>query len=796
MLVFDVLLIAAFFPVFGMCVLHACRVRHARWDEATAAGFVLTLLAGTIFYDVGKFQFFVPCMMGLLAVFLLLCSSGFADCVRGAFRYRTTARVGFLATLFVFGCVVLAGRIPVSNFIFEIGDAGGYVNSANHLALTGTSTTQFFPLNQVLLGIFAVVGGASVTPYGVLVASIAGTWFAVLLGRAYFGGWRAGWLVGILVGLNVLAMWFGRLPYSESLMLACNLGALAYWKMAADKEPVRYRYYILFGLFVAAACLTRVTGIIWMLVMSGTMLFLCLRKSKKTRPFSVAFVIAALGYALSVQIALKWGANYYINWQLHAFLPWLKTPHAIIAFHCAWILIVVVLAMVLYRLAPRLRIPRWISTRTDVVAFLLFLGFLFLATVHFIKDWHHWLIIGAAYRLAAGQLPEDGYYLNQYFTVLAIPFFFAGWFFLFRRRDPFKAESWSVFWLFSCLFMMVSFIRPTWGMSHDVYMYWDRYFLSDTFIVFVLAVSAGVLWAFRNKYTRWFGVLFIGAYLAQAVFWIGDNRDSKYLSSGYDMIAWLESNIPRANSIVFLDNEYDGGWLFPNLRRTILAPLSHSFDYDTRGTGIAPGAFSPDAQLDPPAVAHALSEGKQVYIIRATRNGQDPPPSPLSLPLDIVARRAFVVTAKPSLQGRVFAGVSREYPIALTIGHVWSTRVDIESPSRTGIYGDNIWTNGNASLRGLNVCPPEGDRRVVLNTYGYVPSSITADDINLRIYVDDDVLLHGKWSGRTHYVAKVPEDVTCIHSLTFKSNSFVPKKLGINDDARPLGIDLKEVVVQ
>lgn len=795
MLVFDVLLIAVFFPVFGMCVLHACRVRHAGWGDATALGFVSTLLVGVIFYDVGKFQFFVPCMVGLLAAFLLLCASGFVEYVRGTVGHQAGSRSGFLVTLFVFGCVVLAGRVPVSNFIFEIGDAGAYVNSANHLALTGATSAQFFPLNQVLLGIFAVVGGAAVTPYGVLVASMAAAWFAVLAGRAYFGGARSGWLVGIFVGLNVLAMWFGRLPYSESLMLACNLGALAYWKMAADGESVCHRYYILFGMFVAAACLTRVTGIIWMLVMSGVLLFLCLRRSEKTRPFSVAFLIAALGYALSIQIALQWGANYYINWQLQTFLPWLKTPHAVIGFHCAWALALVVLAAILYRFAPRLRIAKWISNRTDVVTFLLFLGFLFLATVHFVKDWHHWLIVGAAYRLTGGHFPEDGYYLVHYFTVLAIPFFFAGWFFLFRKRDPFKAESWSIFWLFSGLFLMISFIRPTYGRSHDVYMYWDRYFVSDTFIVFVLVVSAGTLWAFRNKYTRWFAMLFVGAYLLQAIVWIGHNRNSKYLSSGYEMVAWLQSNIPRSDSVVFLDNRYGGGWLFPNLRQVILVPLSHSFGYDTRGTGTAPGAFSEDAELDPSAVTQALSEGKQVYIIQATRGGQDSSPALTSIPLDVVGRRAFVVTAKPSLQGRVFAGESREYPIALTIERVWSIPIDIGSSSRTGIYDDNIWTNGNASLQGLKVCLPKGERHVVIDTYGYIPARMTADDINLQVYAND-MLLQGKWMSRTHYVAAISGNITCIHSLAFRSKSFVPKDLGINKDPRRLGIDVKDVLVQ
>lgn len=795
MLAFDVLLIAAFFPAFGMCVLHVCRVRHGDWSDATAVGFTATLLIGAFFYDFGKFQFFVPFMAALLAIFMLLCSSSFMAFATESARHQVKSRFRFLTMLFVFGCVVLLGRVPVSNFIFAIGDAGGYVNSANHLALVGTSTTQFFPLNQVLLGIFAVVGGAPVTPYGVLVASIAAVWFAVLLGRAYLGGWRAGWLAGVVVGLNVLAMWFGRLPYSESLMLACNLGALAYWKMAADEESVRYRYYILFGLFVAAACLTRVTGIIWMLVMSGTLLFLCLRRSERTRPFSVAFVIAALGYALSIQIALQWGPNYYINWQLRSFLPWLKTPNAVIAFHCVWALAMMVLAMVLHRFAPRFKFPKWISNRTDVVTFLLFLGFLFLATAHFVKDWHHWLIVGAVYRLAQGHFPEDGYYLSHYFTVLAIPLFFAGWFFLFRKRDPFKVESWSVFWLFSCLFLMISFIRPTYGRSHDVYMYWDRYFVSDTFIVFVLVICAGTLWALQSRLTRWFAALFVGAYLVQAVIWIGVNRDSKYLSGGYEMVAWLKSNIPQSNSVVFLDNQYGGGWLFANLRRTILVPLAHSFGYDTKGAGTAPGAFSPDATLDQSAVTHALDEGKQVYIIRATRSGQGSSPTSHSLPLDVVGRRAFVVTAKPSLQGRVFAGGSRGYPIALAIDHVWSVPVDIESSSRTGIYGDNVWTNGDASLRGLDVCPPQEDRKLVIETYGYIPASITMGDTNLQVYAND-VLLHGKWSGRTHYVATIPGNIECIRNLAFKSKTFVPMKLGINNDPRSLGIDLKSIVVE
>ncbi|HET7569603.1 MAG TPA: hypothetical protein VFK96_03350 [Gammaproteobacteria bacterium] len=790
MMAFEICLIAAFFPIFGMSALQALRIREATWATASAFGFTGILLIGALFYDFGAYEFFVPSVVCLLVVCLL------ASAASGNFIAPIEKPDGrFLLCLLSFGFTALMGRIPVSNFIFEIGDAGAYVNSANHLASAGTSTAQFFPLNQVLLGVFSFIGGAALTPYGVLFASMASAWFAVLLGRAYFGSWRAGWLVGIIVSLNVLAMWFGRLPYSESLMLAANLGALAYWKFAVDTGPTYYRYYVLFGLFVAVASLTRVTGIIWMLVLSGVLLFLCSRRSERVKPFVLAFLIAAAGYILSVQIALSLGQNYYINWQLRSFLPWLKTSDAVILFHLVWAIGLVTLATALFKLSPWIRFPAWIKTRTGLWTFLGFIGFLFLTTLHFVDDWHHWLIIGAASRLAAGHFPEDSYYLGHYFTILAIPLFFAGWYFLFRKRDPFKDESWAVFWLFSALFLMISYIRPTYGNSHDVYMYWDRYFLSDTFIVFVVVISAGAIWCFRTKFTRWFALAFLGVYVAQAAVWMGINADSKYLSEGYEMIAWLESSIPRSNSVLFLDDQYEARWVFPNLRRTILTPLSHSFGYDVKGAGVQPGPFSQDAPLSYAAVNEALTNGKQAYIIFASTGGQYQRLHKQPLPIDVIARRSFVVTAKPSLQGRVFAGGKKGYPIALTIGRVWSNQINIKASAHTGVYGDNVWTDGDARFYSLDICPPEQHQRVIIRMYGYIPRSVETGEINLRVFAND-MPLPGTWRSRTSYVAKLPEHIGCIHTLQFKSNTFIPKKLGINSDTRRLGIDLKSIIVE
>lgn len=794
MIVVEQVLIALFFPAFGALLLQLCRSTRIQLIDAAVCGFAATLLIGAVFYDAGAFEFYVASMVCGLLVLVLLSAwreRRVPDLVVPA---RSALWVGAVLAL-----VALIGRLPVSNFIFAIGDAGAYVNSANHLAAAGTSIQQFFPLNQILLGIYASIGGPVLTPYGVLFVSLGSVWLAVKLGQTYFKRSGAGWLMGSLVALNALAMWFGRLPFSESLMLLINLGSLYYWKRAADEGCSARLPYVLFGLLVALGCLDRVTGIIWMLILSANLVFLCARRSVWVRPFLLAFAIAALGYLLSIQIAMTWGPAYYFM-QVSQYLPFIHNVRGVIAFHVAWGAVLGVASAIAYWLQPRVHIPRRLVALTPVWTFAGFVGCLFVATIVFAPDWHHWLVIDAFRSALSGKLPQDSYYLVTYFTAFAIPLFFIGWYYLFRSCDPFKAEEWGVFWLFSILFMALSYIRPTYAMSHDVYMYWDRYFLSDTFVVFTMVIAAGAGYLYKFKFTRWFAYVFALAYLAQAATWMALNHDNRYLDNGYRMVAWLASSLPVHDSAVFLDNQYHAGWVFPNLRRTLLVPLAHSYGHQVYGVGIQTGpfthsAFTPDAPLNRAQIDRALNSGKQAYIVSASAFGQSHEPLGGSMPMTLVEQRAFLVTAKPSLQGKLFAGGKTTYPISLKIYHLQSRMITVALTAHSGFYPDEVWTNGDGLLYGLDFCLRGDLHKGVINTHGYMPESAGPATIELAVDVNDE-LVTGHWVNRTRYEFVLPPDTTCVNSIRLRSKTFVPKTLGINDDTRHLGVDVKSIVLE
>lgn len=797
MLPLEIILIAASFPLIGMLVLKAISIRHVTPTDALATGLAATLIAGCLFYDLGRFQYFVPVMVCVAAALALSRHAQLSAAVTSSGHFATPSRL--LLAAVALGVAALLGRVPVSNFIFSIGDAGAYVNSANHLAMAGTSIQQFFPLNQVLLGIFSFVGGPALTPYGALVASMAAVWFAIALGRAYLGGWRGGWIAGSLVGLNVLAMWYGRMPFSESLMLALNIGALSYWKMACDDPPAAYRHSILFGLLVAAACLNRVTGIVWMLALSGNLVYLSLRDSKRLKPFVAAFVIAAAGYVFSIQIAFAWGPHYYAT-QVGTYLPWLTDTGRVVVFHAAWAIALIVASLLALFISRRSKLPELLERWSSVVTFVCFIGFLFIATVIFSHSHNGWLIVNEIKSLINHKAPQDAYYLINYFTVISIPVFFVGWYFLFRRNNPIKHESWMLFWLYAALFLMISYIRPTYGMSHDVYMYWDRYFLSDTFVVFVVVIGIGLAGIAASKWFSWFAILFAVAYLAQAAFWMGKNRDTHYLDHGYAMVSWVAHVVPSHDTLLFLDNQYHGDWVFPNIRRTLLSPLVDSYGYttldgDDQNGPFTQTAFTPDQPLNGDTLGTALDSSRIVYVIAATRATPAKEPLGGALPMDEMESRTFLITAKPSIRGRVFKGRRETYPITLTIYRLRPRVARVASSAHSGFYADNKWTDGDGVLSGLDICASGANRRITVNTRGNIPPSISDAGINLQVIVDGTPV-EGAWNhGRTQYIAPLPNSIQCVQRVELRSNTFVPSAMGINNDPRNLGIDVKSVVV-
>jgi hypothetical protein len=105
-----------------------------------------------------------------------------------------------------------------------------------------------------------------------------------------------------------------------------------------------------------------------------------------------------------------------------------------------------------------------------------------------------------------------------------------------------------------------------------------------------------------------------------------------------------------------------------------------------------------------------------------------------------------------------------------------------------GFYNDNVWTNGNLILQYINF-NILNNKFLKIETYGYAPKffkrvlNVSTNGIKLKMYKKE----------KNTYYFYLDSRIENIDTININSNTFIPKKLGINGDTRVLGIDLKSI---
>src|SRR5690606_2214706 len=95
--------------------------------------------------------------------------------------------------------------------------------------------------------------------------------------------------------------------------------------------------YILFGLFISLASINRVTGIVWMMLLTVVIVVTALQDRQQFRQLLPGGLIAILGYFASVYVALRMGAGYYMGWQIKEFIPFIDSRTDLLVFHVVWL---------------------------------------------------------------------------------------------------------------------------------------------------------------------------------------------------------------------------------------------------------------------------------------------------------------------------------------------------------------------------------------------------------------------------------------------------------------------------
>jgi hypothetical protein len=111
---------------------------------------------------------------------------------------------------------------------------------------------------------------------------------------------------------------------------------------------------------------------------------------------------------------------------------------------------------------------------------------------------------------------------------------------------------------------------------------------------------------------------------------------------------------------------------------------------------------------------------------------------------------------------------------------------------KENIYRDNNWTNGEGILKKIYYRTQPEDKFLVLETYGFHPLGnniiklglvVAANGINLKFYM---------YKNKCYYFM-LPENLKELTELDIKSNTFVPKEYGINNDMRKLGVAIRSI---
>ncbi|OHD43348.1 MAG: hypothetical protein A2086_07700 [Spirochaetes bacterium GWD1_27_9] len=106
---------------------------------------------------------------------------------------------------------------------------------------------------------------------------------------------------------------------------------------------------------------------------------------------------------------------------------------------------------------------------------------------------------------------------------------------------------------------------------------------------------------------------------------------------------------------------------------------------------------------------------------------------------------------------------------------------------------DEVWTNGNGIIK--NIVFPinnQEDKYLLLTTNGWNVLKDNPSKLNLKMFVNNIELKFNKKILNSFYF-NLTDNISEITEIKISSNTFNPKAMGINNDARNLGIDVNSI---
>jgi hypothetical protein len=640
---------------------------------------------------------------------------------------------------------------------------------------------QFYPVHPIWMAVFGEMFGMEHAAVSQIFFALVSLLFAALLAERLTSDWRAGILYAAIITVLPLHVFFSKFPISEMPTLAFALMgwfALSCYQETSSRQS-RPLWLVVAVLCFAALFCTRISGFTYLpIVFVGALLtHLYVDDARVRRQWAMCWASIVIVYVISVWYGLTYSYPYSrdiytmgFGERIYAQLRWILP-----------VLLLVALAPFLLTLMPRWRLRArdalsavWIGGQRGIGILFITLVALGLARAGLLAFTDHyqgnpWYDI----RWHVSHGGDDAWRRGSFYVAAAhlSPFFAALTFFSLWKPGLSGARVLLV----TMLLAMTAYTAIVqWFVPYQYY--YARYQLSELIpYALLIVIVRGHEWWY---WPRIRGVLIAaltlsGVYFAWYTWPLVGFREGK---GAHESLARIADHLD-SNDVLLFDQT---ATLNPH---ELVTPLRFFF-------GKHVYTFGDRALL--PEIVHDLHAGSFGDIYLATGRAA-PAPTGFEFVEDTLFHQTIMAHSsaipRESIAGRDLLAIYKFNADQWAVAAIQSTglRIGVMRPNCCkGIYSDNAWTDGHATIR--NVPVPSGQwHELLIKVSGY---RIDYDQSDVKVYVDGRELpakgFHDNVFAFDLGTLEGPGKI----SIDIESNTFVPKERGVNKDPRELGIDI------
>ena len=642
---------------------------------------------------------------------------------------------------------------------------------------------QFYQMHPVWMSIFGKIFGDTNRVYSLVFFSLLSLVAFYLLAFELTKRKDLALLAGALLAINPLHAFFSKFPVAEVVGLAFT--TLSFYYLLKYYNLSKQKIYLpvnltLSALLMSGMFFTRISGLMLMpfffIILIMAQIYVDEEKIKKSLTYYVFFVF--LIYALSIWYGLVFSNPYSEFIYSFTFKPILGEGWAASLWYGFGLSILLYTVVLLISKYPvKLKVRDYLSRFRIFIPYL-FLGLMIIGLCKVYQLGFNGEHSGFPQLISTGwELQKKGWVALLHWSVFVLfeylsPFiavvFFSLIFSTVRKNDA--ARTLLV------LFILLFFVHITFFFWFVRYHYYDARYLVGELLPFVLLFTIVSLDSVqRFKKITYFLVGMGAAYML--VFTTMQFKGKEMHGLHSSMMDITKHVGP--DDILILDDM----WWQPVPITELKTTLKFYYNIDVITAGINDTKFK----------YHFCDINKDVYSLTSASN------IPFGELIESIEVKAEFFERTNVIPTRVIHSSASYYLFKVSCGKLLQQRFqkDYTLYKNSSAIGqlknfntNHLWTKATSRLTGLDIRVDANDY-LVLETFGYNSVYNDMAELGLRILVNDKNALFLKQLGNKYYFT-LP-DLTRVSTVTISSNTFNPKMMGMSQDSRDLGVDIKTI---